>query len=81
MPIFEYRCRTCDLEFEKLVFSHTPAAEIRCTDCDSGDVEKLLSTFAFTGTTRKSGSSGSSSCGSCRGGSCRGGSCSSCTCH
>ncbi|MBN2430788.1 MAG: zinc ribbon domain-containing protein [Acidobacteria bacterium] len=76
MPIFEYRCRKCDQEFEKLVFRHTPAGEIRCTDCDSEDVEKLLSTFAFTGTTRKSGSGGSSSCGSCRGGSC-----SSCTCH
>jgi putative FmdB family regulatory protein len=76
MPIFEYRCRRCEQEFEKLVFSHTPASEIRCTDCASEDVEKLLSTFAFTGTARKSGSSGSSSCSSCRSGSC-----SSCTCH
>ncbi len=40
MPIFEYRCRKCNAEFELLVRGNaTPA----CETCASQDLEKLLS--------------------------------------
>lgn len=45
MPIFEYRCKACEHEFEALVLPHT-AAEPECPECHSKDLEKLLSAFA-----------------------------------
>jgi putative FmdB family regulatory protein len=40
VPIFEYRCRSCQVEFEILVRTgDTPA----CPKCAGGDLEKLLS--------------------------------------
>ncbi len=40
MPIFEYECRACGREFERLVRpGDTPA----CPACESQDLEKLLS--------------------------------------
>lgn len=40
MPIFEYKCRKCSHQFEKLVRGdETPA----CIKCEAVDVEKLLS--------------------------------------
>lgn len=40
MPIFEYRCGRCDLEFELLVRSDTVIA---CPECASRDLGKMLS--------------------------------------
>jgi putative FmdB family regulatory protein len=40
MPIYEYRCQQCSNEFEVLVRSDTAP---RCPDCDSEELEKLLS--------------------------------------
>ena len=63
MPIFEYRCKECDREFEALVLGREKA---RCPSCESGKLERLLSTFAaLTGSARASGSGGSGPCGSC----------------
>jgi putative FmdB family regulatory protein len=42
MPIYEYRCRACGQQFEKLVRTFDPG-EISCLFCRSLDVEKLLS--------------------------------------
>ena len=40
MPIFEYRCRSCQVEFETLVRTgDTPT----CPKCAGVDLEKLLS--------------------------------------
>lgn len=44
MPIYEYACRTCGNEFEKLVRPSSPAPE--CPDCHGGDLAKKLSGFA-----------------------------------
>jgi putative FmdB family regulatory protein len=46
MPIFEYRCRGCGHEFERLVLPTTPAPA--CPECKSADLEKLLSTAAVS---------------------------------
>jgi putative FmdB family regulatory protein len=42
MPIFEYRCRACEHRFERLVRGQAESPP-RCPECDSPDVEKLLS--------------------------------------
>ena len=47
MPIFEYRCKKCEEEFEALVLGRESA---ECPSCHGRKLEKLLSTFAaFTG--------------------------------
>jgi len=47
MPIYEYKCRECDLVFEVLKRSTTAeeTAE-RCPGCGSEETEKLFSSFA-----------------------------------
>ena len=68
MPIFEYKCRQCGRKFEELVIGC--CAKVKCPDCESEQVDKLLSSFGFkSGSTFASSSSGGS-CGSCSGGSC-----------
>lgn len=44
MPIYEYQCRDCNKEFEKLVRSSAPAPV--CPQCGSAALHKKLSTFA-----------------------------------
>lgn len=41
MPMYEHRCKSCGHEFEKLVQS--AEQKIKCIECDSEDLEKLLS--------------------------------------
>lgn len=43
MPIYEYRCRACQHDFETLVRSGDQPA---CPACASPDLERLLSLFA-----------------------------------
>jgi putative FmdB family regulatory protein len=45
MPIYEYRCTTCQERFEALVTS-AERAQARCPRCGAAKVERLLSTFA-----------------------------------
>ena len=64
MPLFEYRCQNCGTKFEALVFSSQADKPVECENCGSEDTEKLLSTFASTGTEKSVGSgSGCSSSG------------------
>ena len=46
MPIYEYQCRSCRRKTSALVLSRAREAEVRCTQCGSGDLEKLWSRFA-----------------------------------
>src|SRR5436190_14984405 len=46
MPVYEYRCRACDHEFEQLVLPGR--AEPTCPECQSGDLERKLSSFAVS---------------------------------
>ena len=40
MPIYEYRCRSCQTQFEKLVRGgDTPV----CVSCESADLERVFS--------------------------------------
>jgi putative FmdB family regulatory protein len=43
MPIYEFKCATCGIEFEELVLSCS-APEIKCPACKGSAVNKLIST-------------------------------------
>jgi putative FmdB family regulatory protein len=45
MPIYDFRCRGCGHEFEALVRAGDVPA---CPSCKSGDLERLLSSFAVS---------------------------------
>ena len=45
MPLYEFRCQACDLQFERLV--RLNAANPECPSCASADTHKLLSAPAF----------------------------------
>lgn len=73
MPLYDFICNACGKKFEALVMGHDKPV---CPQCQSRDLTKQMSTFAFKsagGGSSESSSSGSS-CGGCAGGSCS-------TCH
>jgi putative FmdB family regulatory protein len=45
MPLFEYRCPSCDRQFELLIRA---AAVPACPTCGSTAIEKILSMFAVS---------------------------------
>ena len=52
MPIFDYRCRRCEHEFEAIVRASQPAT---CPSCQGTDLEQLISLFSVSSaSTRKS---------------------------
>ena len=65
MPLFEYRCASCDKHFERFV---STGAETSCPECGGSDVRRLLSVFAVStaraGTSAGRGEPGAA-CGSC----------------
>ncbi len=75
MPIYEYRCDSCDRIFEKLVFRKD--ITVSCPECGNTNVKRVLSVCGFkTGgekgaaSSRMSGSSGSG-CAGCTATSCK----------
>ena len=72
MPMFEFKCKNCGNEFEKLV--RNSRSDTSCPKCKSADTEKQFSSFAVSGFS----SGGHSHSGGCSCGSCGGGNCSSC---
>jgi len=46
MPIFEYSCKKCNHQFERLVFPSDEQVP-ECTKCRGNDVEKLMSATSF----------------------------------
>ena len=70
MPLYEYRCRDCDEKFERYVRAWGDAAV--CPACESGSVEKLLSTIAYAAAAGSVSSPAGGGCGCGRGG---------CGCH
>ena len=46
MPIYDFRCRSCGIEFEGLVRPQDPP--VACPSCKGADLEKLLSGFAVS---------------------------------
>ena len=48
MPIYEFKCMKCNEFFEILFTSTQDAAEMKCTHCDSPDIERVLSSTNFS---------------------------------
>ena len=46
MPIYEYRCRACQHEFEAVVLP--TSGPPTCTTCSSTDLERLISAFSVS---------------------------------
>jgi putative FmdB family regulatory protein len=62
MPIFEYKCKACNHEFEALVYGKEKA---ECPKCKSAKLEPKLSVFAVSAKGASSSASAPSACGSC----------------
>ncbi len=57
MPLYEFACKDCEEDFEKLVRSAAAASEVTCPKCGGTHVVKKMSAFAAQ---VKGGSAGSS---------------------
>lgn len=62
VPIYEYYCPDCDVEFEKLVRLADANAVQNCPECGGRHTHKKLSTFATSGGSTRTGAA-ASSCG------------------
>lgn len=49
MPIYEYRCRSCEGAFEELVRLSTKPEDVLCPKCGKKECERLLSVFSSSG--------------------------------
>lgn len=58
MPIYEYKCKKCDAQFEQILSGSDAKKVIECEKCQSTDVEKVIS--APAGLAMAGGSSESS---------------------
>lgn len=66
MPIFEYRCESCESKFEKLV--RRADDHVECPGCGAAKLEVQYSTFAAQ---TNGSSSGADAMPSCPGGMCQ----------
>ena len=74
MPLFEFNCGKCGVDFEDLVFGNS-LSKVRCPACGASKAKKKMSVFGFKSGTVFSGSSGHScDCG----GSCKKKHCTAC---
>ncbi len=73
MPIYEYTCKSCRKNFEKLIRTMSGGEKIACPDCGSMKTARAMSVFAVRGDGSKSAESADPMCGRCGGmpGSCQ----------
>ncbi|PIU63303.1 MAG: zinc ribbon domain-containing protein [Armatimonadetes bacterium CG07_land_8_20_14_0_80_40_9] len=71
MPIYEYKCKKCNLKFSLLMGVTSDKAELKCPQCEGKEVERVFSTFSVG----NSSSSSSSDVDSCPTGTCPTGVC------
>ena len=46
VPLYEFRCKSCERAFEHLILSLSAKDEVTCPFCQGREVEKILSVFA-----------------------------------
>ncbi len=47
MPIYEYRCEDCSVEFSLLILNPKVSTKVKCKACGSTHTSRLLSRFAY----------------------------------
>jgi len=47
VPIYEYSCRACGKRFQYLILKKEDEGGLRCPDCGSRDLKKLISRAVF----------------------------------
>ena len=50
MPMYEYRCPNCGATYEKLRRAAEADRDVECPECGAREVERMVSTFATSGT-------------------------------
>lgn len=55
MPIYEFKCNTCNKKFETILTSSAKVAEVSCPECRSKNIQKAISVSSY----RLAGSSSS----------------------
>ena len=45
MPVYDYICKQCDKEFEKVLTLKEHEEQVRCPSCGSTDVEQAVVPF------------------------------------
>lgn len=63
MPIFEFRCKRCEKEFE--FFLMRKDEEILCPFCGGEEVEKLISLFGLASSASGGETTSSGACSAC----------------
>ena len=62
MPLYEYRCIQCGVQFEVRQAMGGDGSNLNCPKCQAGKPEKLFSTFFSSGSSEPSDMSFPSSC-------------------
>ncbi len=78
MPIHEFKCQSCDYEFELLIMNKEEMEAVRCPKCQSPECNKLMSATNYqmsgggsaSGTTASTGDGPNITQHSCDTGSC-----------
>ena len=70
VPIYEYRCRECGEQFERLVSMSAADLPQACRQCGAEPVERLFSSFAVRVSGRATASSSGKNCAACSRSSC-----------
>jgi putative FmdB family regulatory protein len=68
MPVYEYRCKSCEKEFEK--YLGTAATAVACPACASAQVMRKLSVFGVKAAPGDTASAMPMGGGGCCGGGC-----------
>lgn len=72
MPIYEFRCLSCNHCFELLTVRQDDTIEMKCPECDNQEVERVLSCVSYVMGNSSSGQSKKTkvTSKSCSGGTC-----------
>lgn len=70
VPIYEYTCPKCGLDFEQLLMDRNE--KVKCPECGAKNPKKRFSVFAHKSDSGFTSSSGGSECGGCTASSCSG---------
>ena len=48
MPIYEFKCLKCEKFIELLIMNSDEQIELKCPDCNSQELERVLSTTTYS---------------------------------